>query len=224
MVTKAATVVEQSRVSAESTQHTANKNGGLQKVACTLTGIAPLLQNAMPHDVLLSLWTREKAAKTAERPDPREYAASRIHKLSDGRACVPPGMLYASLIAAGQFVRLDGKRQVSSAASTNLPGLMTLETFQIPILLPGSESEATWEVDIQQGRNPNGGEAVCIIRPCFYQWEIHVELHIDRKTFPVETARTLVELAGRRAGIGDFRPNRKGIYGRFAITNWKLTD
>jgi hypothetical protein len=210
--------------SAAASRLSVNKDGGLVAVQCTLTGVTPLLINAMPHDALLGLWTGNKPAKTAERPEPREWADAHLHKLPDGRPCVPPRMLYASLIGAGQFVRLDGKRQVSTGSSTTLPGLMTLTSFELPILKPGSDEAAPWEVDIQQGRNPNGGEAVCIIRPCFYAWQIHAELLVDRKTFPLESARGLVELAGRRMGLGDFRPNRKGMYGCFAITLWKPAD
>jgi hypothetical protein len=210
--------------SAESTRFAVNKNGGLQRVECRLTGTSPVLFNAMARDILLGLITKEKAAKTAERPDVREIAASKLHLLPDGRPCTPPRMLYACLIAAGQFVRLDGKRQVSSATSTTLPGLLTLNAFEIPLLQPGSEESAVWEVDVQQGRNPNGGEAVGIVRPCFYKWELNVEFAIDRKVFPVEAARGLVELAGRRCGIGDFRPNRKGVFGQFCITRWELID
>lgn len=208
-------------LSSEATTHTVNKNGGLVSVKCTLTGLSPLLINAMPRDVLLALHTKEKGAKTAERPDPKEFAASKIHRLPNGKACIPPRMLYAAMIAAGQFVRMDGKRQVSTAKGTNLPGLMTLTTFEIPLLKPGTKEEAEWTVDIQQGKNPNGGEAVCIIRPCFFAWEINVEFEVDRKVFSLDSARSLVELAGRRAGIGDFRPNHKGTFGIFAISNWK---
>jgi hypothetical protein len=177
--------------------------------------------NAMPHDTLLGLYTRDKPAKNAERPDPKELAESKIHKLHDGRPCVPPRMLYAAMIAAGQFIRLDGKRQVSTAQSTTLPGLMTLATYEIPLLVPGTDEPASWDVDVQQGRNPNGGEAVCIIRPIFYKWQINFEVDVDRAEFDLERARGVVEIAGRRCGIGDFRPNRKGTFGQYAISMWR---
>lgn len=209
---------------AEATRLPKQKNGGLVNVSCTITGITPLLLNAMPRDVLLSIYTKKKTAKTAERDDPADVAASHVHRLANGDPCVPPRMLYASLIAAGIFIRLDGKRQVSTKSETNLPGLLMLSSVELPLTVPGSSDPASWEVDIQQGRNPNGGEAVCIIRPCFYKWELRPEFQVDTSVFAIESARQLVELAGRRCGIGDFRPNRKGTFGQFAITLWDVQD
>jgi hypothetical protein len=33
-------------------------------------------------------------------------------------------------------------------------------------------------------------------------------------------ARKLVDDAGKRIGLGDFRPDRKGPFGKFVVSNW----
>lgn len=200
--------------------------GGLQPVEVRATGATPLLLNAMPQETLMGLIRGlvDKPAKTAERATPRVMCEPKIHKLRDGRPCIPPNMLYSTLIAAGQFVRLDGKRQVSTATSTQLPGLMRLVSAEIPLVRPGTNEAAQWEVDLRQGRNPNGGEAVALVRPVFYEWEISFTIEVDRKVFPLESARALVDLAGRRCGLGDYRPNRKGTFGQFSVTRWELIE
>lgn len=199
------------------------EKGGLAIVECILTGVSPLLLNAMDEATLLGLWDKsDKPAKTAAKPTPREYADSKVYRLPDGRACVPAKNLYAAFIAAGQFVRLDGKRQVSTKTGTNLPGMMLLVSTELPILLPGTEAAAPHEVDIQQGKNPNGGEAVCIIRPRFDEWELHAEVEVDQKVMPLQMARDLVEMAGRRMGLGDYRPQKRGTFGRFCVNRWQV--
>lgn len=207
---------------AEPGEFAARANGGLVVVRCTLTGVSPLLCNAMGEEQLLGLYTKEKAAKTASRPKPRELADSKVYRLKSGAPCVPPRNLYAAFINSGKFVRLDGKRQISTATGTILTGMMMLAPGDLAIVVPGTETAAAWEVDIQQGRNPNGGEAVCIIRPRFDEWEVRCELEIDQEVMPLKMARELVDLAGRRCGLGDFRPEKKGTFGRFVVTAWGL--
>jgi hypothetical protein len=197
--------------------------GGLLLVDLTITGISPLLQNAMTEDALLRLWTKEKPAKNESRPEPREAADSKVYRLkSDGKTPVlPQKCVYASFIEAGKYVRLDGKRQVSTAKGTILPGLMWFQDAQDFVLFrPGTKDVCAWEVDLAQGRNPNGGEGVCIVRPRFDAWEIHCVLGIDLAECSERDMRDLVEKAVKRVGFCDHRPQRKGTFGRGSISKW----
>lgn len=186
-------------------------------------GISPLLMNRMSESVLEGLRTRVKAAKTksiGQTRTPREEAESKVY--THGKVPVLPGENFMScLIAAGAFCRLDGKRQISTAKSTLLPGLMSLLTPVISLVLPdNSEAPATWEPDVRQGRNPNGGEAVAICRPRFDTWAFDFKIDIDTNDIGENTIRELVDKAGRRIGLGDFRPQRKGIFGQFVVEKW----
>lgn len=197
------------------------QDGGLIVVRVRMEGVSPLLLNAMSAEQLLAIYTKDKAPKTAARPQPREAADARVHRLPDGRPCVPARMLYSALVGAGQFVRLDGKKQISTATKTVLPGMLVLTSADMPILDPATGKAAAYETDIQQGRNPNGGEAVCVIRPRFDAWQIECEAEVDQSVMPLTLARELFDLAGKRLGLGDFRPQRRGTYGRFAVTKWE---
>lgn len=197
------------------------RNGGLIRVACTLSQITPLLMNSMSEEQLLAIRDKKKAPKNAAKPTPRDEADSKVYRLADGRPHMPVKNLYSCLIAAGAFVRLDGKRQISTAKSTVLPGMLSIEDVELPIFGGEGRAAAKWEVDIQQGRNPNGGEAVCIIRPRFDAWEIRATLEIDQQQMSESMARELVEIAGRRIGLGDGRPQKKLTFGRFSVRRWE---
>lgn len=205
----------------ETEQPAVKSLGGLVRVRVHLQGVTPLLMNAMGQEQLLDLWGKKKPARTAARPEPREAAESKLHLLPDGRPCVPVRALYASFINAGQFVRLDGKRQISTEKKTILPGMLTLEDIELPILRPDGKPP-TWETDIQLGKNPNGGEAVCLIRPRFDVWQLECTVEVDQETMPLKMARELIDLAGRRIGLLEFRPQRKGTFGRFVVSYWKV--
>ncbi len=195
-------------------------NGGLIRVRCVLSGITPILMNAMSEEQLLAIRDKKKAAKNASKPAPKDEAASKVYHLPSGAIHVPVKNLYSCLVAAGVFIRLDAKRQITNAKATVLPGMLTIEDTTLPLFGEGDE-EATWQTDIQQGRNPNGGEAVCIIRPRFDVWELRPTLEIDQEQMPLKMAYELVTIAGRRIGLGDARPARKGTFGRFVIKSWQ---
>ena len=194
--------------------------------------------NKMSDSTLEELRTKTKAPKTRDVGHvrtPREEAAPKVHTL-EGRPILPAENLMSCLIAAGVFVRLDGKRQVSTAKATVLPGLMTLLDFAIPLVdpdiafkakwephiskMPSLDELLGWEPDTRKGTNPNGGEAVCICRPRFDRWAFHTRIEIDDQQIGENTIRQLWDLAGKRIGLGDFRPSRKGIFGQFVVERW----
>lgn len=178
-------------------------------------GASPLLMNRMPEDALLNLWRKDrKATGSRGRPDtPRDEAALKLYVM-DGRPYIPAQCFMSALIAAGVFVKLDGKRQISTAKASMLGGMLQVEQHALVLDTPG------WEVDIQQGRNPNGGEAVCIIRPRFDRWAFDASVLVDTDQLPLDRYRELFDLAGSRIGLLDFRPAKKGTFGRFKYTRW----
>ena len=188
--------------------------------------LSPLLMNRMSESTLEGLRTKVKAPKAAKigtTRTPREEAQEKVYT-HGGAPMLPGENLMSCLIAAGCFMRLDAKRQISTAKSTLLPGLMSLLTPVIPLLVPNTDGEAKWEADVRKGTNPNGGEAVAICRPRFDAWSIAFRIDIDTQEIGENVIRELVDKAGRRIGLGDFRPQRKGIFGQFVVEKWQREE
>lgn len=56
------------------------------------------------------------------------------------------------------------------------------------------------------------------------EWELAFEMTVD-DDFPVEdlsVLRRILEEAGRRVGIGDFRPQKKGWFGKFSVEKFEF--
>ena len=53
------------------------------------------------------------------------------------------------------------------------------------------------------------------------KWSIKVELQIDEDILPLKDVHAILVDAGRRAGLGDYRPQKGGPFGRFQVTSWK---
>jgi hypothetical protein len=182
--------------------------------------------NRMSESTLEGLRTKTKQAKTKQIGNtrtPREEAESKVYT-HGGQPMIPGENLMSCLIAAGVYCRLDGKRQVSTGKSTVLPGLMQLQDFVLPLLVPDTKKPATWEADVRKGTNPNGGEAVAICRPRFDSWGFATRITIDDHAIGENTIRELWDIAGKRIGIGDFRPARKGVFGQFVVEGWERHD
>jgi hypothetical protein len=62
-------------------------------------------------------------------------------------------------------------------------------------------------------------------RPLLRNWELEFdalvnEEDVDPKFIPV--LRAIMEEAGRRVGLGDFRVERNGPYGKFEVVSWEV--
>jgi hypothetical protein len=192
----------------------------MKRIEMTVKGITPLLVNRMTPEQLDGLRHPGGRRKKFTVPkEPREEAEGKVYATHDGKPYLPTENLMACLISAGMYIKLDGKRQMSTAKSTLLPGFLSIEDPFL-LLLNSGGAPAAWEVDMRQGRNPNGGEAVCIIRPRFDSWSFRASLLADTDSISENMIRELVDIAGSRIGLCDFRPQRRGIYGKYKVTNW----
>lgn len=52
-------------------------------------------------------------------------------------------------------------------------------------------------------------------------WSISLDLQVDEEILPVNDVHQILNDAGRRAGLGDYRPQRGGPFGRFIVTGWE---
>ncbi|MEK7150954.1 MAG: hypothetical protein AAB783_02025 [Patescibacteria group bacterium] len=130
---------------------------------------------------------------------------------------VPVEMLFASLREAGRGVKLEGMKKVSTAEGTVLPAFLTICDPFLPL------TNQEWVVDKRRGNMQNGGKntAVCVVRPKFIKWGFEVTIELDEKQFGADNCRKLFDLAGSRQGLGSFRPNKGGTFGRFRVVEWE---
>ncbi len=186
-------------------------------------GVSPLLMNRVQESVLDGLDDKSKkgAKSAAARGTPRERCEQLVYLDERGQPAIPGVNLFAGLKAAGQFVRLDGKRQVSTATKTVLPSFLTVLDNYAPIFDPNDPSKpAMWEVDKRRGVNPNGGELVCVTRPRFDRWAFAVQLLHNDDVVSMDVVRQLVDRCGSSIGMMDHRPSRGGTSGRFVVDSW----
>lgn len=188
------------------------------KVKCK--GESPILMDPMTEEVLEELRTGVRRNVQRDRPA-EDVAREKIYR-EDGEKSkigLPAEMLFSSLVAAGRNVK-NGKKQVSTASTTTLPDFFSIQDYFMPFTNINGNEDKSWRVDKRRGRLKDG-TAVCIVRPRFDKWEFEVTVTYDDKKADESVVKGLFTNAGSAQGLGAFRPNCKGPFGRFKVTNWK---
>lgn len=192
-----------------------------------------LIMNPATRDMLLGLHqgSEGKAAIVKGRPYPIVAREKLCRRDEDpkGDLGIKTDCLFAAVVAAGTQVKRNARSGFSNARSSVLGGRMSfdrdfLEFLPDSLQTDGTEEGEGWIVDVRRGRIPNIGTAVCIVRPRLPKWAIKFSITYDPKLLPDDKAFSLVEIAGRDIGLGDFRVACKGRYGRFEIVECRLED
>lgn len=177
------------------------------KIHVEITGITPLLMNRFNID--------DQNVKKEKNLTPREAAQKLCYEDEQKRLYYPTTNIYACIIEAGKFHK-DGKVKVTTARSSLIPAGVMIDGETIYFKIP-----ETWEVDSRSVVVPSTGGRIVCHRPRLDTWCLEFTLTLDLKMFSPKFIRTLIDDAGSKVGLGDFRPARKGIFGRFVVTNWR---
>lgn len=169
-----------------------------------ITGISPLLQNSAAN----------LNGKTPKGPGgayiPEEQAKHVAYSF-DGKACHPAmGFRKAMLSAAGgkKFKKRTLRAIIASSVFT---------TNEFSILEDPKSGKAmksdSYEIDARPGvRNK---ARVMLWRPRWNHWQAKLELQIDEDIIDPAVVEENLNEGGTVAGVGDYRPEKMGPFGRF---------
>ncbi len=186
-----------------------------QMIDVTISGTTPLLCNKFTDAAAMRATSGNSVAAVGDKGTPREQAEARLYIGHDGKPCIPQPNLFRCLIDAGTFFKA-GKSKVTTQKNSLIPAAVELEGIELPLV-----SKEGWQVDQRAVRIPATGGRILCFRPSFNDWSIAFTLKVDTTLIGVKLMRELVDAAGRRIGLGDFRPDRKGPFGKFVVTSWK---
>lgn len=203
-------------------KETTNTKGGTVKIQVTLTSKGNgILMNPMTDDTLDELaGVKSKAVSDKDTPL-EDRAKKRVIRNTEGKMGLPVTYILAALIAAGRHVK-NGKDKISTATSTTLYEFLSIDDEFFPFI----NQEEPMIVDKRRGVLNNAGKsvAVAIIRPKFKNWQIKLTTAVDTSIMSVEVVKKVFEAAGSKIGVGDFRPAKKGPFGMFTVSDWKIVE
>lgn len=180
----------------------------------TVNGVTPYMQHRM-DDVKLEQWVKQRGP-TYERysiSDPEVIADFHSHTFTNGDVnyFIPSDHFRMSMIEAGKMVK--GKVGGATKSMSNVVAALFTVTPE-RIMLP------KWDaIDKRSAVNRNIKGRVIVIRPKWTQWTAGFELAVDEDSITEEMVLKILTNSGKYIGIGSYRPQNKGQFGRYEVTN-----
>lgn len=196
----------------------------MSSIKVAIQGSSPLLMNRFTEQAAAKVSAGTSTAiMSGNRGTPREQAEPRLYTSANGHPIVPGPNVFRGLIDAGQFHKA-GKSKITTYRSSLIPAGMMVDDIECFVVDPFNNGKpAKWEVDSRSVVNPTTSGRMMCHRPRFDAWALSFTLTVDDKMFDESLVRALVDDFGTKIGLGDFRPSRKGPFGRFLVTHWART-
>jgi len=179
----------------------------MKKVKVVIKGITPLLQNKPEDYGFDEQWVEKKASEDWEKE-----ALKKLYVDSTGKIYQPATHVERALIEAGKKIRVKGS---GKATYSKLFGSMiSIEEFELV------HKNQKYEIFKTLVVIPSTKGRVMRYRPMFKDWSL--EFHITfEDEIPQEVIKESLEICGKYVGIGDWRPEKKGKYGKFQVVKFE---
>lgn len=184
----------------------------MEKIDVEIKGICPLLQNQFN--------TKEQGAEKSRAKKknyvPEEEAEKGTYRNEKNEIYEPAEHILGSLIRSAVNFKFEGKKSFKDIVRS----AVFINPVEIPLLNDKGKPFKTWsEIDvrpvvIQRAR-------VVKWRPKFNNWAMAFDIQImEEDLLNARTLKEILEFAGQRQGIGDYRPR----FGRFQVTSWQVQN
>lgn len=178
-----------------------------------LTGVSPLLQHRFGEEAEQEQATRRVQLKIGT---PREQAEKAAYRNSEGKFYLPGAAVARLLREAGGAHKQRGSRK-------SLKYIIPAATLVVEdsIVLHNGKPLKDFEVDSRPVTIPATKGRIMRHRPRFDEWQATFHIEVDDEVLPVDVCHQLLTEGGRTIGLGDFRPEKGGPFGRFRVTRWE---
>ena len=191
----------------------------MERVKVTIEGTTPLLMNRFTDEAAAKVSGGTSTVMAGNKGTPREQAAKKTYEDENGILHIPGTNIFRAIIDAGTFHKA-GKSKITTQKSSLVPAALALLELTCPIQTKNGAPK--WEVDSRAVVIPSTGGRIMCHRPRVDEWRISFTLEVDTGMFSIPLVRQLLDDAGKRIGLGDFRPARKGPFGRFVVVAWDV--
>lgn len=185
----------------------------MRRIRVIIDGRTPLLTHN-PE----AMGSGAKAKRGTRIPEPADEAEAGCYRMEDGALAIkgeaPRG---AILHAAGAW-----KTKRSATMKSHLSHITVIEELT-PLLDRAGEPLTSYEIDRRRAIVQKQG--IIRARPKFNEWSCTFTIEYDPVLVP--EPKLIVDIlqdAGGRIGIGDYRPKCNGWFGRFGVRSYQFLD
>jgi hypothetical protein len=173
----------------------------IKHIDITLKGISPLLQHAFPMEPIEALDKKTKEVQA-------EHACYRDPKTKE--LYIPGIAIQRALIAGAGYVKWRRNSSLQKPAAACL--MVNPERVSLGV--------SEYEIDARPVVIPSTKGRVIRYRPRLDDWEVTFALEYDDSLLSEKQLREVVDNMCSRVGLLDFRPERKGPFGRSMVVSW----
>lgn len=178
-----------------------------------IEGIAPLLQNNI-EGAEEQMLRKGKRSTSGVKDDPEEWKTKLYRVNGNGRLGHPGAAVESAIIRAARDFRADKRRSMADVAKA-------LCYVNEPMIELDGKKEPDG-IHRSSVVNPNTKGRGFVYRPMFNAgWIGSFTLTLaDTEVFPVDRLKEILDYAGYRIGIGDWRPK----FGRFFVRKFAVRN
>ena len=179
----------------------------MKKINVTIKGVTPFLYNRfLDRDIDTGGSKRRTGA--LEKPKLED----KLYMLPNGIPYIPAIYLRNALVEAGKQFKITGKGKSTYSKMIGATVDITPECIE------NKNKFIEYRV---AAVNPMTKGRMMVSRPRMDIWGCSFEIILNDDSIPESVMKEVLEHAGKYVGIGDWRPDKKGIFGKFMVTEFK---
>lgn len=176
------------------------------KISIGLEGTTPLLFNRFRMETAGVKGKKQVGVAVVE--DPKE----KLYLTPEDKIYTPSSHILGCLTNAGKEFKMAGKRGKSFS------GLIACSTEIDPDAIEHEIQE--WTVHEVSAVNPTTRGRMLVRRPMMPKWKLSFTITLQAG-IPSEVFKQILDYGGQFVGIGDWRPQTKGRFGKFIVTRFE---
>ena len=185
----------------------------MKTVRVTIRGISPLLINRFKEqDEIPTKVTKGKK----DYGTPRQQAElTPYFDAKDKKLWIPSSWISGTIKTVASDFKINGRRK-------------SVKSVCGGAIIPSKEkiyfTQGYKLKDVEVDSRPvviQGKDRIMRHRARLENWDLKFELEIDEDILPTDQVHEILADAGKRAGLGDYRPPKGGPFGRFQVIDWK---
>lgn len=178
-----------------------------QKIKVTIEGTTPLLFNRF-RDVAIEGKSKKRTGAMAEAD-----VEDKLYLDDTGKVQLPSVYLKNCLTEASKQFKIVGKGK--STYSKLVASTVDISPFMIDL------DAEKYQIFRISAVNPMTKGRMMTERPRFNTWSASFEILLNDESVPVSVINEILEHGGKYVGVGDWRPEKKGMHGKFLISSFK---
>jgi hypothetical protein len=180
----------------------------MEKINVTIQGITPILFNRF-RDTAIEGKSKKRTGAMEE-----SDIEDKLYKDENGKVQLPAVYLKNAITESAKQFKIVGKNKATY--SKIVGSSVEVQPFYIEL------DVGKYEVFRISAVNPMTKGRMMTERPKFDKWSATFQIILNDNQVDVSVMNEILEHAGKYVGVGDWRPEKKGMFGKFMITSYKV--